>query len=81
MEPRKGMNIISMRRFLACMGVSCTLGAIFGLVGGLMDWSDGVAFAVLAVAGTITATVTLRESLFNGIHPQAGPRRRTRHHA
>jgi hypothetical protein len=80
MEPRKGMNVISMRRFLTCMGASCALGAIFGLVGGLMDWSDGVAFVVLAVAGTITAAVTLRESLFGDIQMSTGSRRRPHRH-
>lgn len=80
MESRKDMNVISMRRFLACMGASCVLGGIFGLVGGLMDWSDGVAFAVLAVAGTITAAVTLRESLFGDTHISTGSRRRPHHH-
>jgi hypothetical protein len=74
------MNVISLRRFLTCMGASCVLGAIFGLVGGLMDWSDGVAFAVLAVAGTITAAVTLRESLFGDVHMSSGSKRRPHHH-
>ena len=46
MEPRKGMNVISMRRFLSYIGVACGLGAILGLAGGLMDWSNGLAFAV-----------------------------------
>jgi hypothetical protein len=75
------MNVISMRRFLVCIGVSCLLGAIFGLVGGLMNWSDGFAFAVLCVAGTITAAVTLRENPFEGFHFPLHPRRRTRHQA
>jgi uncharacterized membrane protein YfcA len=73
------MNVISMRRFLACMGVSCLLGAVFGLLGGLMDWSNGVAFAVLAVAGTITGAVTLHEKPSNGLNLLVSPWRRTRH--
>jgi fatty acid desaturase len=81
MESGKGMNVISMRRFLACIGVSCVLGAISGFAGGLMNWSDGVAFAVLLVAGTITAMVTLHENLFQGLRPPRGMRRRSRRHA
>ena len=68
-----------MRRFLACIGTSCLLGAIFGLVGGLMNWSDGVAFAVLIVAGTITAAVTLHENPFEGFRSPSARWRQTRH--
>jgi len=79
MEPRKGMNVISMRRFLSYIGVACGLGAILGLAGGLMDWSNGLAFAVLVVVGTITATMALRESLFEGFRRPADKRRHSRH--
>ncbi len=71
------MNVISMRRFLTCIGVSCLLGGIFGLVGGLMDWSDGIAFAVLCVAGTVVAVVTLYENPLGNIPLHL--RRHTRH--
>jgi hypothetical protein len=79
MEPRKGMKVITMRRFLSCIGVACCLGAILGVIGGLMDWSSGVAFAVLVATGTITVTVALRESLFEGFRRPSDKRQHSRH--
>lgn len=81
MNADKRSSEIAMRRFLICIGASCVLGTILGFVGTQMDWSHGVALAVLAVAGTITCAVTLHTNLFDGLHLSKGMRQRgTRRH-
>jgi uncharacterized membrane protein YhiD involved in acid resistance len=58
------MKMCTLRHFLFYMAVAAVLGAVIGVTRVVMDWSDGLTFAVAVVAGTISSTIAVREDLF-----------------
>jgi hypothetical protein len=77
MQRHRNKKIYTLRHFLFYMGVSMALGGLIGAAKAALDWSSGVTFAVGLVAGTITATMALREDLFE---PAPPPLERHSHH-
>jgi uncharacterized membrane protein YhiD involved in acid resistance len=71
-------KVFTLRHFLFYMGVAAVLGVAIGAARILMGWSDGLTFSVALVAGTVAATMAVREDLF-GSSPRAHVRRD--HHA
>jgi hypothetical protein len=47
------------KRFLLCLGAATPIAIGISLAGELMGWSNGLSFAVLALAGTLTAMAAL----------------------
>jgi hypothetical protein len=74
MSDHKTKKMHTMRHFLFYIGVACALGALIGVAHSLMDWSNGLTFAVAVAAGTISCTLALREDLFES--PRAARERR-----
>ena len=46
-------------RFLLCLGAATPIAIGISIAGDLMDWSNGLSFAVLALAGMLTAMTAL----------------------
>ena len=46
-------------RFLLCIGVATPIAIAISLAGELMSWSNGLSFAVLVLAGSLTALTAL----------------------
>jgi hypothetical protein len=78
MASDKSPREISKRRSRAFWIAMCLLGVIFGVLGGQMNWSQDVAFVVLAIAGTVAGTLTLHTSLFDELRPPRRGATRTR---
>jgi hypothetical protein len=74
MRPHPDKKIYTLRHFLFYLGVAMLFGALTGAAKELLHWSNGLAFAVGLIAGTIIATMALREDLFEP-HPQSRERR------
>lgn len=66
------------RHFFFYLGVAAALGAVVGTAKSLLDWSDGLTFAVGIVAATISCTMGVREDLFERPRP---PHERRGHRA
>jgi putative flippase GtrA len=71
MRPHPDKKIYTLRHFLFYLGVAMLFGALTGAAKELLHLSNGLAFAVGLVAGTIIATMALREDLFERPHPSA----------
>ena len=69
MRNHQDKKIYTLRHFLFYMGVSMALGALIGAAKATLDWSNGLTFAIGLAAGTITATMALREDLFESPPP------------
>jgi hypothetical protein len=46
-------------RFLLCLGAATPIAIAISLAGDFLEWSNGLSFAVLALAGTLTAMAAL----------------------
>jgi hypothetical protein len=46
-------------RFLLCLGAATPIAIAISVAGDLMEWSNGLSFAVLTLAGTLTAMTAL----------------------
>lgn len=77
MRPHHDKKIYTLRHFLFYLGVAMLFGALTGTTKELLHWSNGLAYVVGLVVGTIIATVALREDLFERRQPNASkkPRR------
>jgi hypothetical protein len=64
MNPRRYMETHnhSARRFACYFALFGLGGALLGLIGELLSWSDGVSFSALLVVGTAISMAALREN-------------------
>lgn len=69
MRPHPDKKIYTLRHFLFYLGMAMFFGALTGAAKELLHWSNGLAFAVGLLAGTIIATMALREDLFESLPP------------
>lgn len=69
MRPHPDKKIYSLKHFLFYLGVAMVCGALIGAAKEVLHWSNGLTFAVGLVAGTIIATMALREDLFEPAPP------------
>jgi thiamine monophosphate kinase len=77
MPGHKNKKMYTLRHFFFYLGVAAVLGAAVGAAKSLLDWSDGLTFAVGIVAATISCTMAVREDLFA---PPRHSRERRNHH-
>ncbi len=63
MPPHHDTKIYTLRHWLFYAGVIVVLGTAIGAARSVFGWSDGLTFAVGAVAGTVTCTMALREDM------------------
>ncbi len=70
---------MTMRHFLFYMGVAAAIGVAIGIAKAGLGWSNGLTFAVAVVAGTISSTMAVRESLFEGFRRPVDKHRHSRH--
>jgi uncharacterized membrane protein len=63
MSNRRDTKIYTLRHWLFYAGVIVILGITIGVAHSVMEWSDGLTFAVALVAGTIACMMALREDL------------------
>lgn len=47
------------QRFLVCLGAATPIAMAISLAGELLSWSNGLSFAVLSLAGALTAMAAL----------------------
>lgn len=71
MKPRHDLKMYTLRHFLFYMAIAAGTGAVMGAVAGVMDWSDGLAYAVVLPVGVAIVIFAMREGLF-------GPTRRSK---
>jgi len=64
MQPHQDKKIYTLKHFLFYLGVAMVFGALTGAAKEVLHWSNGLTFGVGLVAGTIIATMALREDLF-----------------
>jgi hypothetical protein len=64
MSAHNNKKMYTLRHFFFYLGVAAALGAVVGTAKSLLDWSDGLTFAVGIVAATISCTMGVREDLF-----------------
>ena len=76
MKPRDDLKMYTLRHFLFYMGVTCVLGTVTGIASHVLDWSNGLNFSVLLVAGLAVSAVAMREGLFAPSRPSDA-----RHHS
>jgi hypothetical protein len=69
---RAEMKSLTARHFLFYMGVVCVVVTAVAITTRLLDLSNGLTFAIAALAATIVAAVALRESLFSPTPRPAG---------
>jgi hypothetical protein len=69
-------KMYTLRHFFFYLGVAALLGATVGTAKSLLDWSDGLTFAVGIVAATISCTMGVREDLFE--RPRQSQEQRSR---
>jgi VanZ family protein len=79
MDSRTKTKIYSLRHFFFYMGLAGLAGILVAIVSEALNWSHGLSFAALFVAGLIVSTMTLREDLFAPSRHTKAPRQGRRH--
>jgi hypothetical protein len=64
MKPRNGLKMYTLRNSLFYIGLACLGGAIVGAAAELMDWSQGLVYAVGLPIALVIGLMSIRESLF-----------------
>jgi uncharacterized membrane protein YhiD involved in acid resistance len=76
MSGHNNKKMYTLRHFFFYLCVAAVLGGAVGTAKSLLDWSDGLTFAVGIVAATISCTMGVREDLFE--RPRQSRERRNR---